>query len=91
MSNETIVHAVCDMRHLRRLFHLHNQVIDRAILGFPSRSLRFIGTTGIDCSHQELNCSVARSRDDRHVSTESAVSTFSGIEFRSKDERQPVI
>lgn len=90
MSNMTIIHAICDRRHLRRLFHLHNQVIDRAILGFPSRSLRFIGTTGIECSHQELACSFARVRDDREVSTDSAVSSFAGIEFRLRDAQHSV-
>jgi hypothetical protein len=91
MTNSMIVHAVCDKRHLRRLFHLHNQVIDRAILGFPARSLRFLGTTGIEHKHDDLTCTFARVLDARHGSPVGVVSSFPGIEFRLNDEQPPVI
>jgi hypothetical protein len=90
MTNSAIVYAICAKRHLRRLFHLHNQVIDRAILGFPARSLRFLGTTGIGRSDDELTCSFGQVAADRQVSLETVFSAFTGIEFRLNRKERPL-
>lgn len=82
MAKESIISATCSVQHDRRLFRLHNYLVDRPVLGYGVRGLRFIGMATSDVDQSTLRCRfrVLNTDSQRFVSTYK-VSDFAGIDF----------
>jgi hypothetical protein len=82
MTAESIIGGSCSASHDRRLFHLHNHLVDRPLLGYEARGLRLIGTATCPSDRSRLICQfhVENTAPQQPVS-KFKVSMFEGIDF----------
>jgi hypothetical protein len=82
MTADPIICGSCSATHDRRLFHLHNHLIDRPMLGYEALGLQFIGTSLCPVDRSRLICRFRVVKiSAQHVGSTSKASKFEGIEF----------
>jgi len=82
MTSEPIIGATCSASHDRRLFRLHNHLVDRPVLGYEARGLRLIGTRTSPQDRSQLICRfrVVSADSQQWISTYKSAD-FAGIDF----------
>ena len=89
MTDEQIIVATCSAVHDRRLFRLHNHLVDRLVLGYPARGLRLISSRTSSVDRSKLICRFrVLNEDSRQFVWTYKVADFAGIEFATDSTHQ---
>lgn len=89
MTDEQIIVATSSAVHDRRLFRLHNHLVDRLVLGYPARGLRLISSRTSSVDRSMLICRFrVLNEDSRQFVWTYKVADFAGIEFATESTHQ---